>query len=44
MTPTYGHKIDIDTEGTLKLHAVTIGVFLALALLAEKFTKKSIDI
>ncbi len=44
MTPVYGHKVDIDTEGTLKLHAVTVGVFLAIALLAEKFTKKTIDI
>jgi len=42
--PIYGHDVDVKTEGTLKLHAVTIGAFLVLALLAEKFTKKSVDI
>lgn len=40
----YGYKADIKSEGVLKLHFATIGVFLALALLAEKFIKKNIDI
>lgn len=44
MPQIYGQEVDIASEKVLKVHFMTIAVFVGIALLAEKITNKKIDV